>query len=60
LIFSSRARGLRRKRGVADAENKCSQNTAHRDIVELLEHGILAKDAAGARSTSYSLIEPGG
>ena len=39
---------------------KCSQDTAHRDIVLLLEHGILAKDAAGGRSTSYSLIEPGG
>lgn len=34
---------------------KCSQDTAHRDIVELMEHGILAKDPAGGRSTSYSL-----
>ncbi|MFH1724076.1 MAG: Fic family protein [Elusimicrobiota bacterium] len=34
---------------------KCSQDTAHRDIVELIEHGILVKDPAGGRSTSYSL-----
>jgi len=37
---------------------KCSQDTAHRDIVELVERGILAKDAAGGRSTSYSPVEP--
>jgi Fic family protein len=36
----------------------CSQDTAHRDIVNLLDRGILAKDAAGGRSTSYSLAEP--
>lgn len=35
---------------------KCSQDTAHRDITELMEFGILQKDAAGGRSTSYSLI----
>lgn len=34
---------------------KCSQDTAHRDIVELVDYGILTKDAAGGRSTSYSL-----
>lgn len=34
---------------------KCSQDTAHRDILELVEKGILAKDPAGGRSTSYSL-----
>jgi Fic family protein len=34
---------------------KCSQDTAHRDILDLVEKGILAKDAAGGRSTSYSL-----
>jgi Fic family protein len=34
---------------------KCSQDTAHRDILELVEKGILVKDAAGGRSTSYSL-----
>ena len=37
---------------------KCSQDTAHRDIVDLVERGILAKNAAGGRSTSYSLTEP--
>ena len=39
---------------------KCSQDTAHRDIVDLVKRGILAKDAAGGRSTSYSFTEPGG
>lgn len=34
---------------------KCSQDTAQRDIVDLIKHGILAKDSAGGRSTSYSL-----
>lgn len=34
---------------------KCSQDTAHRDIQDLVEKGILVKDDAGGRSTSYSL-----
>lgn len=34
---------------------KCSQDTAGRDISELLRLGILVKDEAGGRSTSYSL-----
>lgn len=34
---------------------KCSQDTAHRDILALIELGILVKDEAGGRSTSYSL-----
>jgi len=34
---------------------KCSQDTAHRDILDLVEKGILVKDPAGGRSTSYSL-----
>ena len=34
---------------------KCSQDTAHRDILELVEKGILVKDSAGGRSTRYSL-----
>jgi Fic family protein len=34
---------------------KCSQDTALRDIDDLLQRGILVKDAAGGRSTSYSL-----
>jgi Fic family protein len=37
---------------------KCSQDTASRDINDLVKRGILAKDAAGGRSTSYSLDEP--
>ncbi len=36
---------------------KCSQDTALRDIDDLLKHDILVKDAAGGRSTSYSLRE---
>jgi Fic family protein len=34
---------------------KCSQDTAHRDIQALIDRGILTKDPAGGRSTSYSL-----
>lgn len=37
---------------------KCSQDTAARDIDALIRQGILAKDAAGGRSTSYSLVDP--
>jgi Fic family protein len=33
---------------------KCSHDTALRDILDLVERGILAKDPAGGRSTSYS------
>lgn len=36
---------------------KCSQDTALRDIVDLIKRGVLAQDAAGGRSTSYSLAE---
>jgi Fic family protein len=35
---------------------KCSQDTALRDINDLLDRGILAKDAVGGRSTSYLLV----
>jgi Fic family protein len=34
---------------------KCSQDTALRDIDDLLKSGVLMKEAAGGRSTSYSL-----
>ena len=34
---------------------KCSQDTANRDINDLVKRGILTKDAAGGRSTSYTL-----
>lgn len=36
---------------------KASQDTALRDIDDLVAKGILVKDAAGGRSTSYSLID---
>jgi Fic family protein len=36
---------------------KCSPDTALRDINELIGHGILSKESAGGRSTSYSLID---
>jgi Fic family protein len=35
---------------------KCSPDTALRDIHELLDAGILQKDKGGGRSTSYSLV----
>lgn len=34
---------------------KCSQDTALRDIMDLVERRILAKDSAGGRSTGYLL-----
>ena len=34
---------------------KCSQDTAYRDILDLIDLGALEKDDAGGRSTSYSL-----
>ncbi len=36
--------------------SKCSQDTAYRDILDLVERGALQKDAGGGRSTSYSLV----
>lgn len=36
---------------------KCSQDTATRDIQTLLDYGILSKEAAGGRSTSYRLAD---
>ena len=40
------------------ALEKCSQDTALRDIGDLVERGILARDPGGGRSTSYALAEP--
>ena len=37
---------------------KCSQDTALRDITALMESGMLSRDAAGGRSTSYRLVLP--
>jgi Fic family protein len=34
---------------------KCSQDTAHRDITDLIKRDILEKEDAGGRSTSYRL-----
>lgn len=34
---------------------RSSQDTAYRDILDLVERGALRKDPAGGRSTSYSL-----
>ena len=34
---------------------KCSQDTALRDILDLVARGLLVRDAAGGRSSSYSL-----
>ncbi len=36
---------------------KCSQDTAHRDMLELVARGILVKNSAGGRSTSYRIGE---
>jgi hypothetical protein len=36
---------------------KSSQDTASRDIDDLVKRGILVKDAGGGRSTSYSLAD---
>jgi Fic family protein len=38
---------------------KCSQDTAYRDILDLVERGALRKDPGGGRSTSYSLAIDG-
>ena len=37
---------------------KCSQDTAGRDINDLIERGALRKDPGGGRSTSYSIVFP--
>ncbi len=34
---------------------KCSQDTAHRDILSLVEHAVLIQNPEGGRSTSYAL-----
>lgn len=35
---------------------KTSQDTASRDIADLVDKGVMVRDAAGGRSTSYSLV----
>ena len=36
---------------------KCSQDTALRDIKDLIDKGILRREASGGRSTNYELID---
>src|SRR5262249_10868342 len=36
---------------------KCSQDTAYRDILGLVERGVLVQNPEGGRSTSYALAE---
>ncbi|MET0052867.1 MAG: Fic family protein [Candidatus Thiodiazotropha sp.] len=36
---------------------KCSQDTAYRDILDLIKRNALQKDPRGGRSTSYSLVK---
>jgi Fic family protein len=36
---------------------KCSQDTAHRDIMQLVDRGILVRGTQGGRSTSYELAK---
>ena len=36
---------------------KCSQDTALRDIKDLIDKGILRQEASGGRSTNYELID---
>ena len=36
---------------------KCSQDTALRDITDLVEKGILGRDRAGGRSTNYFIVD---
>ncbi len=35
----------------------CSQDTAYRDILDLVERGALEKNPGGGRSTSYGLAD---
>jgi hypothetical protein len=58
LPTESLARRLRGKAYFFEWEKiaKVSQPTATRDINDLIKRGILQKDDAGGRSTSYSLI----
>ena len=36
---------------------KCSRDTAYRDILDLMERGILKKNPGGGRSTSYDFAD---
>ena len=36
--------------------NRCSQDTANRDIRDLMDRGLLVRSQAGGRSTSYEIV----
>jgi Fic family protein len=36
---------------------RCSQDTAYRDILDLMERGVLKKNPGGGRSTSYDFAD---
>ena len=36
---------------------KCSQDTAYRDILDLIKRGALKKNPGGGRGASYDLAE---
>jgi Fic family protein len=40
------------------ARAECSQDSAYRDILDLIAKGVLRKEAGGGRSTRYSLVAP--
>jgi Fic family protein len=40
------------------ALGKCSQDTASRDIDDLVNRKILVRQPGGGRSTSYALVSP--
>ncbi len=36
---------------------RCSQDTAYRDILDLMKRGVLKKNPEGGRSTSYDFAD---
>jgi len=57
LVCQRRLNGLEGKLTTSKyaALAKCSQDSAHRDILALVDHGVLIQNPEGGRSTSYSL-----
>jgi len=45
----------RARRGIAEHDAVVHQDSALRDIQQLVERGVLARNSAGGRSTGYSL-----
>jgi Fic family protein len=60
LILPSpiRAKSANGRRSIWAALTKSSQDTALRDIADLIAKGILRRDDKGGRSTSYLLVIP--